>query len=196
MSRKMTNEIREAIVKASLKHRFKEATEKLIADRRALGDRIYEAAYNAEIRELMDKLPTGFLYEAPEINFFPSKGSRRSSRLPLTKTRRFPLDAQYCYRETGFELSSKLELAYAKLMEREQKILEEQNQAENALRSTLAAYNTVKRLIEGWPEIEPLVPEWAKLSDDRKLPVPQVKQLNKLLGLPVKKDEASAAKAA
>lgn len=192
MSRKMTNEIRQAIVKAAKKHRFQAAEDELRKREIDLGRRIYDATYDERVRNLMNQMPDGIIDTDAVVWFNNDEGHRDS--LPLGESRpvshlagRWSRHHDYCIR-----IESDLAADYRKLVEDSRALEKEKELAASTMRSALASYTTVKKLLEAWPEIEPFLPDWDLAAPNRQLPVPEVKKLNEMFKLPVESNDSAA----
>ena len=206
MSTRLTKDIREAITKAVMVHRFSASVSELYAEKGQFAHSVYEDVFDKKTRELIDSLPPGFL---PEVNclgvrfgatgfsyenvYFDGhlKSDLRNacSAPPKSETkRRVPRNKENgCAKsyEAGNRLSSK----YEKLKAKEETLLEQVKTAKRSVEAALSAVTTVKRLIETWPEIAPFASKYE--TEKPQLPALPTQHLNSILELPV--DEAVAA---
>lgn len=200
MSTRLTNDIRDSIATAVLRHRFNEQVDALIADRAAFADAVYCDIYRKADREKMDDLPNGWLPESARIGVqFGSSGSRfeylhfdgcvygpldamRSKNDGKRVERRITAKHSYGCAKV-YEDGHKLSQRHAELSNRFEALKAEHQTAERQTKAALSSVGTIKRLIEAWPEVEPFA---SKFEDAPKnLPSVPTSKLNEMLGLPV-----------
>lgn len=200
MSTRLTNDLRETIAHDILRHRFTEQVDALIADRAALADAVYADLYRKADREKMEALPKGWLPEEHNIGvqfgaeghtyqnlefcgaFYGPLGGMRTVKDGERITRRVPHKHRSgCAK--AYEPSHKLVARYQELATRQADM---DSEFKAAKRQTLAALNsvqTIKRLIEAWPEVAPFASKYEDAP--RQLPSVPTDTLNEMLGLPV-----------
>lgn len=197
MGTKLTNWMREAIVKAVVAHRFAEPAMAIVARRAALAAKVYDDLYSAADQKKMAALPRGWLPESNDMyvkfgagsyDRLPFNGSTYgnvSSVTPKLETAKRRIIADHdggCVRtfDGTNPICSEYDLIEAEHKELSAQIQSATKQAEAAV----ASVSTVKRLIDLWPEIEPFA---SKYEDEAKpnLPALPTAQLNALFKLPV-----------
>jgi hypothetical protein len=196
MSARLTKEIREAITKDLIKHRFEDTVKDVYAQRAALADAVYRDIYTKAQREQIEALPEGMLPSVDDlsVNFGTSYTNVYFSGYTygdLTKV--ISADRTGCYRRVWYKHKSgsvkvydathKLAIEYDRLQGVKADLEKEIDAARRASMGAMASVGTVKRLIEAWPEIAP----FAKRFDAERpsLPMIQTDRLNDILGLPV-----------
>lgn len=200
MSTRLTNDLREVIADAVLRHRFTEQVDALIADRATLADAIYNDLYRKSDREKMEALPKGWLSEEPNIGvqfgssgcryeniefggqFYGKLGALRTKHEDERVYRRVP-DKHRSGCAKVYEDAHKLSVRHQELEDRLSAMKADFDAAHRQTMAALASVNTIKSLIKAWPEVEPFA---AKFEDaPRHLPSVPTAKLNEMLGLPV-----------
>lgn len=196
---KLTNWMREGIVKAALRHRFASAAATLVADRASFAQEVYADLYSAADRRKMAALPAGWLPEEDHIHvqFGDGRGYEQVSFSgaiygSITKMLEDPIErvfhrAQYQHRNgcaKVYEPHHPLVVRHAELKARAKDLENQIDVAQRQTEAAIASASTVNRLTELWPEIAPFA---AMYSDQPRAPVPALPtaQLNAMLGLPV-----------
>ncbi len=201
MSTRLTNDLRDTIASDILRHRFNEQVDALIADRAAFAEAVYCDIYRKADRDKMDALPKGWLPECSRVGVqFGASGSRyenvnfdgafygplgamrtRVKDAPSTDRRMQNRHAHGCAKV--YEDQHKLSIRHQELDARFSALKEEFEAAKRQTSAALASVNTIKRLIEVWPEVAP----FASKHEDapRQLPSVPTEKLNEMLGLPV-----------
>lgn len=196
MATRLTNEIREAIAKDLIKHRFEAAVKQVYAERAALADAVYRDVYSADQIAQMEALPEGMLSEADgvtanfgtsyttvyfggwtygDLNKVVSSDRRNSSRRVYSKHTHGAAKV--------YDATHKLSVEYDRLQGVIGDLVKEIDTARRSAMAALSSVGTIKRLVEAWPEIAP----FAKRFDTEKPQLPMIKtdDLNKILDLPV-----------
>lgn len=193
MSERLTNDLREKICSALLKHRFAKDAEKLRKERSRLADRLYKARFSLAERKLMDSLPEHFLPTGASISL--AAGYRDnldySGNLPF-KLRHLIAPAKDEFRRVPYKsrcgATAKIDPDSAlgkdclnhrdKIDALQQCVEETRGQIVACLRSV----TTTKRLADEWPEVAPFLPS---ARPNAPLPAINPESLNRNLGLPV-----------
>lgn len=201
MSTRLTNDLRESIATAVLRHRFTEPVDALIADRAAFADAVYSDIYRKADREKMEALPKGWLPECNRIgvqfgstgrsyeivnfdgSFYGSLGSMRTKvkDAPSSDRRVQNRHAHGCAKV--YDDQHKLSLRHEELGARQSALTAEYDAAKRQIKSALASVGTIKKLIEVWPEVAPFAMKFDE--GPRNLPSLPTAKLNELLDLPV-----------
>jgi len=199
MGTKLTNWMREAIVKAVVAHRFADAALEIVQKRAALAAKVYDDLYSEADRKKMAALPNGWLPEDYDIGVqfgagrgyenLPFNGSlygKVSSVLPDPIDR---VTRRMAYHHTRgcarvYEPDEAIVAEYNSIAAAAQSLSDEIETAQRQATAAVSSVSTIKRLIEVWPGIEPFA---AKYEDEAKpnLPALPTAQLNALFKLPV-----------
>jgi len=199
-STKLTNHSREQICREVLQHRFSAEVEKLIADRAAFADRVYNDVFSKSAREKMAALPDGWLPEESNIGVQFGSGSS-FERLSFDGSfygelrnavkddgaekeavhRRIPYRLRGCAK--AYEPDHKLSVAFDALEARMKDLKKQFYEARATVNSALLNVTTLNKLVETWPEVAPFIARFN--AAPVKLPAIPTDQLNKLLDLPV-----------
>jgi hypothetical protein len=203
MANRLTNDNRERIAFAVLKHRFAAEVAELVRDRAAFADDVYNDIYRKADRDRIDALPEGWLptttgitakfgehsagYETIQFD-----GSLRSGTLsrfhtkPKSRTlgiwRRIVTKHQHgCSKvyDPGHKLAKRQDELRVRQVTLEQIVLESQKQIEAALNSV----TTASALVKAWPEMEPFVKPYMTATPN--LPSIPASKLNEIFKLPV-----------
>lgn len=193
MATKLTNHLRNEIHAGVMKHRF--GAEVLAEKERwfDFAEEIYNASYPPALQAQMEALPNGFLPTSDSVCFLIHDGERkhthRSHNIPMRHRRRTSQNCQYGNALLTVNAKSKIDNKLRELSKAATDFADIKNKVEGELRSALASFTTVEKLIAGWPEVKPFIP--AIEVANRQLPVPIVSELNKTFKLPVKKGRAA-----
>lgn len=187
---KLTMEIRDAIIKGALDHRFGADEKAIEQGRRELARDIYTFSYGQALIDQMNALPDGVCPTDQKIRFKRADDPRRATSLYLGDYFR-----QAAYGDDYLKVLPKsLDNRLAKFDEREKTLQAAKGAAERDLCSALAQFKTVKALALNWPEMVPFIPKWACREERKPQPlVVPIKDINKLFKLPVKDQQAVTA---
>jgi hypothetical protein len=205
MSLRLTNDIREQISLAVLRHRFSAEVGTLMQQRAVLADDIYNDVYRKADRDRMESLPDGWLPTVlhasvqfgesgrsyQQIDFAGSFSGtlyklrpNQSTKKSETPSRRVPKKHEYgCWKvyEASHKLAIRFDKVAATVSDLEERIRVCEKQIEQALNSV----TTAAALVKAWPEVAPFV--MAIIPEERKAVALPVAALNDMLKLPVKK---------
>jgi hypothetical protein len=203
MANRLTNEIRERVALAVLRHRFAGDVSALVRDRAAFAEDVYSDIYRKADRERMEALPEGWLptsvavtakfgehssgYETIQFDGSIRSGTlcrfhNRPSSRSLGIWRRIPNKHQHgCSKvyDPSHKLAKRQEELRVRQTTLEQLVLESQKQIEAALNSV----TTASALVKAWPEMEPFVKQYMTASPN--LPSIPASKLNEIFKLPV-----------
>jgi len=198
---RLTNEIREEVAVAVLRHRFGAELKALVADRAEFALAVYNDLYKAADRKRIAELPEGWLRTSNQISFRASgsytsmdfggsfHGDMRRS-LPLSKNKDEPsrffrpfASKHYGNCVATYDGDHKLAVRYSELEQRLKEIGERHKEASAQVKSALARASTTARLKELWPEVAPFVASYEAAAPS--LPSIPTERLNALLDLPV-----------
>lgn len=179
---KLTNVMRDQIIRDVMGYRFNTEFNGLLALQAELNKKIYEDVFTKELRELLTQMPDS--WKSKDGNFNVSIGgtvyrinvgevvllqeaNRRFRRGPEKRDDTvkpiklyFDLPAVVVYSSNVFKVYSardEIGIAFNKHTQLVEKYAEEVNQAKHELHSVVHGTTTTKQLIEAWPEIEPFV---------------------------------------
>ncbi|WP_417847094.1 Nmad5 family putative nucleotide modification protein [Thalassospira povalilytica] len=179
---KLSNEIRNNIIKALIKHRFAADQEAIDQREASLADKLYCDYYGAATRKQMDKMPDGAL-PVTRDTFVTFAGCRDTLKFS-SERRCFYIDrlGGSTMRVAKYDAHHAYTLEWHALENARKDLKERKSQAANKAEAVLKSVGSSKRLLEIWPEVEPfLPPEPAKVQ----LPATITQDLNKALDLPV-----------
>lgn len=193
---RLTNEIREEITTAMLRHRFGKELTKLMADRAALAESIYNDLYKAADRKRIADLPEGWLPTAHEIKFSASGqftsipfngGFYGALNLSLPEKSDHiskPFASKHCRACVSvYDGAHKLAVRYSEIQSRFSEIAASHDAASHTVKAALNKASTTGRLKELWPEAAPFcLPYEGRVPS---LPSVPTSALNQLLDLPV-----------
>lgn len=189
------------ITQALLQHRFKDDIQSLREDARALAHDIVQSRLSDEEKQLMAVVPQSWLcaisgihVEAPYVRVKLGFGMNlRVEHMALGKVETLltPISVAGTW-------SSQPSIIIGgnpgddTLIERTTRISDRLTQLESAIKTaraktsgTIGQFTTVKKLIEGWPEIEPFARPYLEAKTRIQLPAVQLTEMNSLLDLPV-----------
>lgn len=198
MGTKLTNWMREEIVKAVVRHRFSEPAMAIVRRRAALAAKVYDDLYSPADQKKMAALPNGWLPEGDDL--YAQFGVGGYDRIAfsgatygnLAKVIAEPLEShsrRFAFEHARGRCSKSYEGTHALAIEHEaiasdQKALGEQIEtATKQATAAVASATTVKRLIDLWPEIEPFAVRYE--TERPPLPALPTDQLNAMFKLPV-----------
>lgn len=193
---RLTNEIRESITKAMLKHRFSKELEKLLRMRAKLADRVYRDLYTASERKQMEALPGGWLPSSEGIKFqasgcyqhIPFNGGFYGELNSAITSKPERVPRLFAAEHNGscvkvYDGAHPISAAHMEAEASFKDLSDRYSTAKRQIEAALAKASTTKRLIELWPEAAPFCAPFEK--DAPSLPSVPVSTLNALLDLPV-----------
>lgn len=196
---RLTNEIREEITTAMLRHRFGAELEKLVADRAAFALAVYNDLYKPADRKRIADMPADWLptsstikyragnsYESTPFNgrFYGSLNSAMPATKEAVKDTYLPFASKHCRScVASYDGDHKLAIRYLDLETRFKDISERHGIAERQIKAAISRASTIGRLVEMWPEAAPFCKPYEAAAPS--LPAIQTSALNALLDLPV-----------
>lgn len=183
---RMTNELREGIIRTAMLKAFAKEKAKNEEDLKILSRKIYDKLYSKQVQDAIKILPPGFveLDKNRTVRVTPHKG-----HVPITINLEFGDDrvafsAAYRYGDKPIVIDSEIYEETLKLCESTDKVEESTKILHNNLVQVVYSASTVAKLIEMWPEGEKFIPDWAKGSAVKtNLPAVCVSNLNNLLAI-------------
>lgn len=206
MKKRLNTEIREDIMRALLRHKFSEEYVELVCRRAALAKRMHDRAFN-NILGQMNQLPEGWLPTSKSItikfgesytslNFNGEWPTRYFTQIhwacqpvgwnnPHVFRRVREMDKDRC--TMVLDATDKDSEEYGELENWTNSLQDRVGYGRKQIWAALCKANTVRQLLEAWPEVEPFVKNLAPVTP-KKSSVPQLAttELNSLVGLPVK----------
>jgi hypothetical protein len=202
MANRLTNDIRESLAFAVLRHRFAADVAALVRDWATFADEIYCDVYRRTDRDRMAALPEGWLPTCTHVTAkFGELGSGYAQvafdgRIGSNVLGRFQKHvsgrgefrrvlnkhAGACSKayDQGHKLSKRHEDLRSRQGALEQAIRESQKQIEVALNGV----TTASALVKAWPEMEPFIKPY--LGSEKVVPAIPTGKLNEIFKLPVK----------
>jgi hypothetical protein len=194
-STKLTNWMREQIVRDLLSHRFTKPIDKLVKDRAALAMKVYRDLYPRSLLAKIEALPEGWLCTENDIKaqFSGRVDSMdfNGSAYGIIGKYRTSTDAvfkPFLSKDKGrvvavYDASHPLAVAHAELADRMKEICSQLDTAKRQAEAALNSASTIGGIIALWPEIEP----FARKHESAKAPLPALPTaaLNALLDLPI-----------
>lgn len=203
---RLTQQMKEDMTKAAMKHAFTEKVKALVTDRAEWMERLYERIYPKSLRDRMYALPRGYVHEDDDIKFMVGAttnqvpfngwaiGHSYNSKLSWAKLgnvrpntvmkRMSESHARGGSIAIVLEATDPMAVEWEKLENRSKDLASAYSSTQQAIKVALDQCTTVKSLIKAWPEFEPFAKPY-DLPDKRRLPVVQTSKLNKLLDLPI-----------
>ena len=167
---RLTNYIRDAIIKTLMEKRFKKQLAEFHAKEVELGLRVYQSVYPDW--KIASKLSEGWLCSDTCVRF---RMDGQSHMLPIGKSMPTPYGSKT--RNLPQEMTKEV-----RDLKREEEALDAlRNSARDQAKSLLYSVQTLKRLLETWPEVKPYLPKDLE-QPVTALAVP-VSQLNQVFGL-------------
>lgn len=185
---RLTKRIREEITNAVLKHRFDEVDTALKKQRSELALDCYRARYTAEqLRQIKD-MPEGWL---PKANYIAVQfeGLRKaythlcfngSISWARTESIYMPMPHKDVDNPMLLGAKHKLTKRYNALEDKQELRDSQYVEVTQSVHTLLTSVQTVKKLVETWPEVEPFIPYVAPKAA---VPMVDIKRINEQLGL-------------
>lgn len=179
---RLTNEIRDRVVRALIEGRFGERNKKLQKDRAAFGLAIYKKRFTKKERDLMDSLPPGWLCAVSTIRACRG-GSRNVDQFVLPECVPMPFSEYISVLLVVDEECPKLAERWDSLREAADTLRREKTQATSEAIQIIAANTSSKGLKEHWPEIADVVDTCCPASGPSMALAVPIARANELFGL-------------
>lgn len=182
---KLTNELRDNIWQNIKTAILKPREDQLDKERRILGKKVYTAIIGEDNIKAMNKLPNDFFtrntrfYTKDENNNRIEIFTNTSVSLPYSFLYNSVTTSQWDNKDKVICELSKYKEKLSEIAKWEKHILECRDTSYRIMKSV----NTTKQLMELWPECKNFLPNAIKNVDNAQLPMVQVQELNKTLGL-------------
>lgn len=192
---RLTNSIRAAICANAIAARFDETKETHQVRRSGFAYKVFNDCFTMRQRNDMASLPEGWLPTVSSIaatfatsfqwlSFNGRLSGRAGSMINGTKFDappvRIPADRLSSALKV-YDADHPLAKEYTAITESDGTLREEIDKATRMVSATLDTFTTVEKLVEGWPEVAPFIPE---ASAPVQLPAIPRDALNDMLGLP------------
>jgi hypothetical protein len=207
---RLTNDMREILVRRLLTHRYKDAIQAIIDRRAKLAADVYDDVYSKATRLKMNTIPEGWLPEDNGIRVQFGESPRGYARLTFDGRtdlwspflhivnrsnqidyRLFPQkDKDKCLKV--YPLEHEFSLTYEQIAADWSALKKQVKDTEVLLTSSVATFTTVAAMIKDWPEAEPFVRDWL-IAKPIPLPAVPRAKLNAILDLPVENAAAVTA---
>jgi hypothetical protein len=158
MGTRLTEERRRAIVERLIRHRFSKETEALVAKWQVFEDSVYDEVYPKKIQAAMAALPDGFLTKGGLLKVIfggETTNVKVSLKRPVSNAH-----LEYSATVKVFDAKDPLTLQFRELSKEEAAFRAKREAARAAAKSVLRSCNTVKQLVEVWPESAPFVKDF------------------------------------
>lgn len=202
MSFALSKETRDKLKSRILDGKFDAEDAKLHKRWAALAEECYERQYPKKTRDLMETIPSDWLTTATYFKFQFSDLS--GDVLELHFDGRFPGDYYGCNNRAGdmrkkfpyndaFAIRTKLDATdrltqkFYQLRDDTEDFKTRRKEMTNRVRGVLESFRTTKQLVETWPEVEQFLKDLAPVEAPRQDLAPVLGDLNKELGLKIKK---------
>lgn len=200
---KLTEGLRIRISNSLMKDRFSANKATVVARVKRLAQACYEYRYDEAMRRKMNRLPTGWLFETCDMHVKFGSGEdsycsvrfdgetwadmlpdkRRSAKAMAREvTRRIPYQHVGGDRTIQLPREHSLTEEYDSIRLERQGIITAIENLEKEIASVLWSVTTTGKLIETWPEIEPVIRALAPV-ESAKVPMLVTKELSEKLGL-------------
>ena len=174
---RLTNQIRQDILKALLDQRFEKEQNENKRQLDALGEKIYHSIYTPELLGLMAQLPGNSFRRVSNIMARCGR-NYRSFNLPKV------VELLHFHHQVCVEIPAESELGkeYFDILRKHDELRDNRTEMERKVLTTLNSVTTMHKLLKVWPEVEPFVK--GRLFSSPNLPALPTQELNKLLGIP------------
>lgn len=178
MSR-LTNQIRQSMLKTILDHAFSEKLAQVRTDLVAASDALY-MAHHGEHLKTMNKLPASFLYKCHRMDTNIG-GQRHVVSLSESK----PMSYESSCSRIVFEADNSVAINWLQANDKVKDTEKQRDSMSKEVNAVLESVHTFKKLWEVWPECKSLLEKFEQKPTIAILPAVQVNRLNVVLGLPM-----------
>lgn len=198
MSTRLTKDIREAIARSVMKHRYEATVKALVEEKAAFGMKVYEDLYSKANREKMNALPEGWLPSSDNVTvqfgasydrvYFNGYTHGKIVSVVSSEDKRKECSLRlWGKHERGcakvYDATHPLAVARFNLDAKERDLKTQFDETRRQVDAALNAVTTIKKLIEVWPEIAPFAADFE--NEKPQLPALPTSKLNAILDLPV-----------
>jgi hypothetical protein len=186
---RLTKELRKEIHNALMERAYTERKEEIVRMEHNLGMRVYNDLYPPQVQEQMKMLPNDFFNQATAMKVaFDSNYHHISlpEEIALAYKDYRPYGGTVANYPAGHELTD----AYIKFKKLEDEYKHDRMRLYSESNAILESCTTVKKLIETWPEIEPILQKLnIHTAQSKEVHLPAVIQdMNALFSLPPAED--------
>lgn len=151
-----------------------------------IGDEIYNAVVGDKVLKLMESIPDMYFIRSNYI--YVQNVAAKFIHIQMSKSRVIPPKCHHGKPVFHTEMADpkKAEEAFVRYMKKREMITAHDRDVsiykDEAMR-IMCSVNTVKPLLQVWPEVEEFLPDSTKNVDNAQLPMVQVTKLNEQLGI-------------
>ena len=151
-----------------------------------IGDEIYNAVVGDKVLKLMESIPDMYFIRGSYI--YVQNVASKFINIQMSTSRVIPPKCHYGKPIYHTEMADpkKVEEAFVRYMKQREMITahdRDVNFYKDETMRILHSVNTVKQLLQVWPEVKEFLPDSAKNVDNAQLPMVQVTKLNEQLGI-------------
>ncbi len=151
-----------------------------------IGDEIYNAVVGDKLLKIMESIPDIYLIRGNYI--YVQNVATKFIHIQMSKSRVIPPKCHHGKPIYHTEMADpkKAEEAFVRYMKQREMITihdRDVNFYKDETMRILHSVNTVKQLLQVWPEVEEFLPDGTKNVDNAQLPMVQVTKLNEQLGI-------------
>lgn len=181
---------RERIRNRLLERKFKPLEDANLAEQAKVAEAALDQQLTPPEWARIEDLPEGWMPTTITVKLRDPKASWDShyEEVKLTHPRRVP-QSLYGRILLAKDVDAALWSRWVDLEQGERDIKAQRDKTKRELDATLASYRTVEALVEGWPEVGPIVEEVIGVATPKALPA--VAHLNEVLELPPEQAEAA-----
>lgn len=179
-STRLTNELRNRIIKAVLEHRFGPDEAALEKAKARLAQLVYDSLYSADEQKAMAALPEGWLPRQMNDGVYLA-----GLYVSITFAKPLLYTWKHYSESPKFPADHPTSRLFEDINTRKSKLREAKDAASAKVNGILSSASTAKKLLELWPEVEPFIP-----PDTAPVYLPAVPraEVNALLGLPKREE--------
>lgn len=181
MSIRITDTMRQAIVRRLINHRFEKDEKALKRREHDLAMKVHRARYDTPTRKAMEALPEGWMPVDHKVRI-RTGGFSRELRF-IDPVRVAFVDKDYSVDLGKLKRGDDLATAYEDYRVAENTLAAARKALTEKTASTLAGFSTIGRLVTTWPEIKPFVDQLGFSDEKKSLPAVIPAELNQSLGL-------------
>lgn len=197
MATRLTNDMRDRVALAALRHRFADPIKALRRQHATLANFVY-GEYFSRVMMDINAMPEGWLPEDTSVavrlgtsytHLYFNGAAHNKDGFSFVEAHPEPVYRRMPAKDKGRVIlqedgASPITIRYDGIVDARRELLEQIKSTNASLSATLAKFWTVQKLLAGWPEIEPFTRGVAPAPASTALVVP-VAKLNEALGLPV-----------
>lgn len=184
LSVRLTNDIKEGVIKNILAHSLGKEAEKLEQRRKELSDEVYNDYYDKTTRDKINALPDGWLPKRDRMHVVFGNSSTGYCERNFKEPKRFLARDMEHRALKVYPYEHRLTAKHDKLTDDIKEHNEKMKKAEISARGVINNCNTTKQLKEVWPSIAKFVESYEPSQKKTGTEIaPVLTDLNKMLGL-------------